>query len=132
MGWGHKNVVNIQNDQPKTINPGDQHPSFTILINTYKRHALLLQQLQLYTSCPAVAQVRVLWSESPEVPWAVEQAVHQNTPRVVLDMVWPNRSLNLRFQPFPIIPTEGVLVVDDDILVSCAEMMRTFEVCWGV
>lgn len=48
--------------------PDTTSNGFALIINTYRRHALLLQQLQLYTRCPAVAQVHVLWSESPTPP----------------------------------------------------------------
>lgn len=105
------------------------HSHFAIIINTYRRHALLLEQLQLYTGCPAVGQVHILWSESPNVPATILHAVQAHSPRVQIHLHWPNRSLNLRFQPPAGLLHDAVVSLDDDIMVSCSDLIKTYQVC---
>lgn len=108
-------------------NSHDIHNNFAIIINTYRRHALLLQQLQLYTRCPAVSQVHILWSESPSAPATILDAVRAHKPRVQLHVQWPNRSLNLRFRAPPGLRSQAIVSLDDDIMVSCSDLVRTYQ-----
>lgn len=47
---------------------------------------------------------------------------------MLLHVHWPNRSLNLRFVKPAGLHTQAVVSLDDDIMVSCADLMHTYQV----
>lgn len=100
--------------------------AFTILLNTFKRRDLLLASLAHYSSCARVHAIRVLWAEdSPGPPLDAPEFYPSS---IVSYDIQPSESLNLRFSPLPNLQTDAVLSLDDDILVACDDLQRTFKV----
>jgi hypothetical protein len=86
---------------------------YTIRINTWKRHDQLLASVKHHSSCPGVAQIRVLWSEPGEPPPELLQ-----NPKVVWEKHLVN-SMNERFACKREPPTYGILSIDDDVVRPC-------------
>lgn len=53
--------------------------------------------------------------------------MQDHSPRVQLH-IQPNRSLNLRFKRPAGLRTDAVVSLDDDIMVSCSDLVRTYQV----
>ena len=103
------------------------------MLNTFKRRDLLRRALAHYAACPAVASIRVVWSEqapspargAPEDAGFFEPAAHAR-PGLVRYDAHPTTSINNRFLPLSELTTAAVFSVDDDMVVPCASLDDAF------
>merc|ERR1719198_2548559 len=70
-------------------------PRFTILVNTFQRHACLQESINHYSKCKDVS-VQVVWSESPDIP---EFLQYYRTNGTVIVHQHPTTNLTNRFIP---------------------------------
>eukprot|EP00890_Picochlorum_soloecismus_P006588 jgi/Picsp_1/754/NSC_04243-R1_protein len=93
------------------------------IISQQKRWGVLEKILKHYSTCPKVQSIYVVWDGST-VPLEAVQGAYP------VDVSFRNSfkqdSLNNRFFPDANIGTEAVLSVDDDLLVSCNDVLRVF------
>lgn len=94
---------------------------FTVRINTWHRDAQLVAAVDHYLTCPNVAQIQIVWCDQSNDP--PEYLLHGiNNSKVIVERHDVN-SLNERFRILPltreVMPTLGILSVDDDVLRSC-------------
>lgn len=90
---------------------------YTIIINSFRRPALLKAALAHYCACPQADAIHVVWSEDlAGPPTALEDASYycNGETEVVYDLQ-PTSSLNNRFAPLPGLRTQAILSMDDDI-----------------
>lgn len=107
--------------------------SYTVVLNTFRRPALLARSVAHYASCgPAVASIRVVWSEPGAAPPTARSHPHlfpRDPGFVVVDAHRGSTSLNNRFAwpPGSAPPaTPGLLSVDDDVRLPCALLAAGF------
>jgi hypothetical protein len=95
-----------------------------VVINTWKRHALLRRTVAHYAACAGVDAVHVVWSESPEPPESLRQSIVSSARRRgnVRFVVNQRDSLNNRFRPIRELATDAVISVDDDLVVPCSTL----------
>jgi len=107
---------------------------FTVVLNTFKRPALLLRALRHYATCGSqVAAIRVVWSEQRPPPDATSldgASFHlldlgRDAPPVRYD-AHPTTSINNRFAPLAEPAGAAVFSVDDDMVVPCAALADAF------
>lgn len=87
---------------------------------------MLRQFLDHYSTCSAIHEIRVVWSDqvnAAPLDWAKRYPVNK-----VAFEVHPANSLNNRFKPLTPTPTEGVLSIDDDLIVPCGTLHTAFQV----
>jgi hypothetical protein len=101
-----------------------------VVINTWKRHALLRRTVAHYAACAGVDAVHVVWSESPEPPESLRQSIVSSARRRgnVRFVVNQRDSLNNRFRPIRELATDAVFSVDDDLLVPCSTLRFAYSV----
>jgi glucuronyl/N-acetylglucosaminyl transferase EXT2 len=101
---------------------------FTVRINTWHRNAQLIAAVNHYLTCPNVAQVQIVWCDQSNDP--PDQLLHEMTRKNVIVERHEINSLNERFRILPVtrnvMPTVGILSVDDDVLRSCEAMDAGF------
>jgi Glycosyl transferase family 64 domain len=119
----------------ETLRTSGEGESFTVLLNTYERPALLLRALRHYATCgPQVAAIRVVWSEQRPPP---DAATEEGAPFHLLDGArsylplvrydaHPTSSINNRFIPLADLTTSALFSVDDDMQVPCSALMDAF------
>ena len=95
---------------------------YTIRINTWKRHDLLLLSVAHHSSCLGTAQIQVIWKEAKE---DIPQELLNNT-KVVIEQHTQN-TLNEHFHIQIPPPTLGIFTLDDDILITCAALDAAFH-----
>ena len=124
---------------------GGDSGRYTVRVNTYQRPALLSRVTRHFARCPRCAEIDIVWSE-PDVPPPEPAALLPPRGAAVVDgrrAALPPRlhverhttgSLNNRFAELaPTVPgapppTAAVFSVDDDVLISCADVERAFDV----
>jgi hypothetical protein len=90
---------------------------FTIRVNTFRRNDLLSAFLDHYTRCEEVKLIQIVWSDQKNAPpydWLPNYPPHK-----VKFEVHSEDSLNNRFKSLEPVPTEGVLSIDDDLIITC-------------
>lgn len=104
-----------------------ERSKFTVVLNTFKRDACLNKCVLAWLACPAVAQLRVVWSETGrELPAFLRRLQLTNPRRLVVDEYTLNRLSN-RLRPVPQAPTIAVFVGDDDLYFGCAVLREAHE-----
>ena len=117
------------------------YEKFTVRINTWKREEQLKLSIHHYMTCLAVAQIQIVWCLEQGVPptWLTQLEAESNDsysavslkgrdmsfPRIVIER-HENNTLNERFLALSLIPTAGVLSVDDDVIRPCFALQATF------
>ena len=110
---------------------GDETETFTVVINSFNRHDMLMDALEHYSRCEYVKYVHVTWCEKEMPPLYMTNRFNaQSNPMVNFDIY--EDSLNARFMPLkPGTYNDGIFSVDDDIRVSCHELKLAHEVWRG-
>lgn len=102
---------------------------YTVLINTWKRHDLLIDCVSHYAKCGSLDSLRVVWSESREPPESLKAAIVKKIghgKNVIYDIREEN-SLNSRMQPLQDLHTDAVFSVDDDVFIPCRSLELAFN-----
>lgn len=102
-----------------------------MVINTWRRHALLRRSVAHYAACPGVDAVHVVWSEPRPPPEHLRRAVLNSTCRrgtTVRFEINGADSLNNRFRPIRGLAADAVFSVDDDLIVPCSTLRFAFNV----
>lgn len=115
-------VANERPVAPDAVPVLNIHSKYTIVIPSYsKRISTLRTTVKHYGRCPGTQEIVVVWSG--EVPTGGLGLTSAVPVRVRQE---PHVSLNNRFKPDPAITTRGVLSIDDDQLVNCADVEAAF------
>ncbi|KAJ1260928.1 hypothetical protein BS78_10G269300 [Paspalum vaginatum] len=103
---------------------------FSVVINTWKRPALLRRSAAHYAACAGVRAVHVVWSEPRPPPETLRRSVLNGTRRgtAVRFEINAADSLNNRFRPIRGLATDAVFSVDDDLIVPCSTLRFAFSV----
>lgn len=101
---------------------------FTLVINSYKRHALLQRAIAHFAKCRKLDVIRVVWCEEGLPPTRAESPRFYSEQKEVRYDIMATNSLNNRFSPVEGLRTEAVLSLDDDILIPCDVLADAFEV----
>ncbi len=120
-----KNEGTNHNKIGKIVPDGDK---FTIVLNTFKRHDMLSDALQHYSQCPNVKNIHVVWCEKkpPSSELTAKFGNRVVSPKIYFDI--HDDSLNSRFLPLPTESrTDGILTVDDDMRISCDDLVIAHE-----
>ena len=99
---------------------------FTVVINTFKRRRLLQQAVAHYSTCPHVAEIRVVWSEQVTPPSRDDHDAHLYYgphPELVKYDSHPTTSIQNRFHVRDL-RTSSVFNVDDDVRIPCSSLAR--------
>lgn len=104
------------------LKPRDRE-EYTIRINTWKRNEQLILSVNHHASCPGVAQVQVIWCDPDEEP--PQELLNHPSNKVIVERHVVN-SLNARFDVQSVLPTLGVLSIDDDVLRPCEALDAGF------
>ncbi|PUZ59192.1 hypothetical protein GQ55_4G021100 [Panicum hallii var. hallii] len=110
--------------------PGGSPRGFSVVINTWRRHALLRRSVAHYAACAGVEAVHVVWSEPRPPPEPLRRGVLINGTRrgTVRFEINEADSLNNRFRPIRGLATDAVFSVDDDLIVPCSTLRFAFDV----
>ncbi|GJN39298.1 hypothetical protein PR202_gb28407 [Eleusine coracana subsp. coracana] len=102
---------------------------FSVVINTWKRHALLRRTVAHYAACAGVDAVHVVWSEPREPSDSMRRSIANSTRRGnVRFVINQGDSLNNRFRPINGLATDAVFSVDDDLIVPCSTLRFAYTV----
>ncbi|XP_066376514.1 glycosylinositol phosphorylceramide mannosyl transferase 1-like [Miscanthus floridulus] len=109
---------------------------FAVVINTWRRPALLRRSVTHYAACGGVDAVHVVWSEPrppPPLPETLRGGVLgglNGTRRGAGVRFEINEadSLNNRFRPIRGLAADAVFSVDDDLIVPCSTLRFAFSV----
>lgn len=106
----------------------DQNSSskYTIRVNTFRRPDLLKTFLNHYTTCKDVKEIQIIWSDQKTAAPIEWVRLYPNA--LVTFEIHKNDSLSNRFRPLLSIKTDAVASLDDDLIITCAEMSRTFAI----
>ncbi|CAN1842582.1 Glycosylinositol phosphorylceramide mannosyl transferase 1 [Linum perenne] len=107
-------------------------PSYTVLINTWKRSSPLKKSAAHYASCAGVDSIRVAWGEV-ESP---SEKLKSDLDRIVKSKAWRKEEIGVevvenyggRFKPIGGVRTDAILSVDDDVIVPCSDLEFAFLV----
>ncbi|CAN6192925.1 unnamed protein product [Urochloa humidicola] len=122
--------------------PGTSPRGFAVVINTWRRDALLRRSAAHYVACPGVDAVHVVWSEPRPPPERLRRsfvALNANgthRARVRFETTsnggggggGGDTSLNNRFRPIRGLVADAVFSVDDDVVVPCSTLRFAFDV----
>ncbi|KAM3605058.1 uncharacterized protein V6R79_019903 [Siganus canaliculatus] len=119
----------------KENSPQDQHVTnteeklrFTIIIQTYNRTDVLLRLLNHYQAVPHVERIIIVWNNVGEqTPLKLWDSLGPHPVPVIFKEQTSNKMRN-RLQPFAEIDTDGVLMLDDDTMVSVPDISFAFSV----
>jgi hypothetical protein len=106
---------------------------FAVVINTWRRPALLRRSVAHYAACGGVDTVHVVWSEPRPPPETMRGGVLglNGTRRggaAVRFEINDADSLNNRFRPIRGLAADAVFSVDDDLIVPCSTLRFAFSV----
>ncbi|RCV23091.1 hypothetical protein SETIT_4G271600v2 [Setaria italica] len=114
---------------PAAAAPGASPRGFAVVINTWRRYALLRRSVAHYAACPGVDAVHVVWSEPRPPPEHLRRAVLNGTRRGIVRFdINGIDSLNNRFRPIRGLAADAVFSVDDDLIVPCSTLRFAFDV----
>jgi len=106
--------------------PIDTHTQFTVRVNTFRRNDLLEKFLAHYTTCDEIKEIQVIWSDQENtIPSTLQK--QYSSDKVKYEQHDTDKLSN-RFRSLLNIPTEGVLSIDDDLLISCRELSQAHSV----
>ncbi len=109
---------------------------YTIRVNSFRRNDLLEKFLNHYTKCSHVKEITVVWSDQEHAPPSnllkqftkLSSSSDSSSAKVSFE-VHSTNSLNNRFLALHDVATEGVLSIDDDLIVDC-ESLRFAHSVW--
>lgn len=106
-----------------------KNADLTIVMNTFKRHDLMLEAIEHYSSCTLVKHIYVTWSEKKPPPARITSLFKQpnQTPKVVFN-IQKEDNLNTRFKPLSGPHSDAIFSVDDDMRVPCSDLETAYEV----
>jgi len=109
----------------------NQEEQYTIITPSFKREDLLKQFLDKYagpTACPSLHSIIISWADvdTPPPSFLTAPPSHYTIPVYVF--IPPSSSLNYRFHPPPMLTTEAVFQLDDDIRLRCDDIEFGFGV----
>ncbi|PWZ24561.1 Glycosyltransferase family 64 protein C4 [Zea mays] len=124
--------------QNRGLGPADPSPSsvsprgggFAVVVNTWRRPALLRRSVAHYAACGGVDAVHVVWSEPRPPPEPLRRGVLGlgGARRRVRFEINAGDSLNNRFRPIRALESDAVFSVDDDLIVPCSALRFAFSV----
>jgi hypothetical protein len=117
--WYRLSILNEPVELPAQLTKNDMYT--VSILSQKKRWRVLERILKHYSTCPKVQSISVVWDGSP-VPYSVGKY----PVSVSFKNSFKRDSLNNRFSPDVNVSTEAVLSVDDDLLVSCNDVLRAF------
>ncbi|KAF7811589.1 glycosyltransferase family protein 64 protein C5 [Senna tora] len=101
-----------------------QYSQFTLLTMTYDARLWNLKMyVKHYSRCPSVREIVVVWNKG--VPPELSDLDSAVPVRIRVEEA---NSLNNRFKIDPLIKTRSVLELDDDIMMTCDDVERGFNV----
>ncbi|CAM9219676.1 unnamed protein product, partial [Phaeothamnion confervicola] len=103
---------------------------YTVRVNTFRRNDLLQRSVDHFARCAGVHEIQVVWSDPANAPPPETLFAAASRPLVKFE-VHEEDSLSNRFLPPSPPPTEAVFSVDDDLIISCADVAHAFEVWRG-
>lgn len=107
----------------------DRVPEYTIVIpSTKQRVPVLVRVVEHYATCPNLTGIVVVWNARDEVPADVMMRLQQVTDGRIFFRTYMHDSLNNRFFPDEGISTEAILSLDDDMLISCGDVVKALRV----
>ncbi|RWS02309.1 exostosin-2-like protein, partial [Dinothrombium tinctorium] len=95
---------------------------FTAVILTYDRVDSLFEVIHRIVQAPSCVKVLVIWNNQKKKPPPPEKWPKVNVPVKVLQTDY--NKLSNRFYPFSDIETEGILAIDDDIIMLTADELE--------
>jgi hypothetical protein len=105
----------------------DPTAGYTVVLSTFARDELLVQNIQHWQSCPHVDQVQVIWHDPKRIPPpSVVDAVKLDS-RVKLLLQSEDRLTN-RFRIDFGTASDALLTVDDDVTIDCRAATAAFEI----
>eukprot|EP01041_Mallomonas_annulata_P012676 gene12676-26700_t len=108
--------------------PFNRNPKvLTVVINTFRRPAMMKDAVKHYSRCEVVGFIYVVWSETTPPPNQREVESYSTPNTKVLFNIHENDSLNNRFIPLAGPHTETIFAVDDDIRVPCSELNLGYQ-----
>jgi hypothetical protein len=122
--WYYVSLVRETPAAPTAITVNGSFSRFTVVITSFALRINTLQSVVThYSRCPSVGQILIVWNGG-EVP--IDGTITAAVP--VKFRIERNPSLNNRFKPDGIanIPTRAILSLDDDIMLTCADVERAF------
>ena len=125
LSMGPWHYVTMVNETPTALAAfpvNGTYSAFTVVIMSFAlRINTLRTVIDHYSRCPSVVEVVVVWNgDTPPEGGVLRVRV---PVRVRLE---GTTSLNNRFKPDPLLTTRAVLSLDDDILLSCADVEAAF------
>lgn len=118
-------------EKHRTVRGRPQQRLVTVVMNTFKRHDLMIDAISYYSNCECVKYIHVIWSEKELPPSRIVSQFKENdVPRVLFD-IQSIDSLNNRFKPLDGPHTDAIFSVDDDMRVPCSELDLAVEVWRG-
>ncbi|CAL4966494.1 unnamed protein product [Urochloa decumbens] len=130
-------ALTLHRHEPEPAAGAASQSGFAVVINTWRRHALLRRSAAHYASCPGVDAVHVVWSEPRPPPERLRRGLavlDNNGTRARVRFETSNgggagdSSLNNRFRPIRGLATDAVFSVDDDVIVPCSTLRFAFDV----
>eukprot|EP01031_Cornospumella_fuschlensis_P028661 gene28661-34603_t len=113
----------IKSESPKA--------QLTVVMNTFKRHDMMMDAIDFYSRCPVVKYIYIVWSEKEAVPQSVKDKYKEYVNPQIFFNVHTVDSLNNRFTPLPEPHTEAIFSVDDDMRIPCADLQVAYDVWRG-
>lgn len=95
-------------------------------MNTWRRNDLLKKSAEHYATCPFVNQVQVVWSDQENEPPPMDLFREEARSKIAFE-VHDTNSLNHRFNVTSPLDTTAVFSTDDDLKISCTDLMFAFE-----
>lgn len=93
--------------------------NYTVRINTWHRNDQLIASVNHLLSCPAIAQIQIVWCDQDnDPPLEIYNLIQSEKQQVIVEYHLDN-SLNERFNILSETPTLGILSIDDDVLRPC-------------
>ena len=121
-----RDVVGLPYQPHAGTDDSNNEEPFTVVINTFKRRRLLQQAVAHYSTCPHVAEIRVVWSEQVTPPSRDDHDAHLYYgphPELVKYDSHPTTSIQNRFHVGDL-QTSSVFNVDDDVRIPCSSLAR--------
>lgn len=109
---------------------GGQFSRFTLIVMSYEsRRSLLEGYIRHYSQCPSVGEILIVWNRGNPAPDPAKDFPWASVPvRVRIELT---NSLNNRYRPDPNLRFRGVLSLEDDLRIPCADVERTFATWRG-
>lgn len=99
---------------------------YTVVIMSYSARLVTLNRIIAhYGVCPSINEIVIVWNKGPPPVIGTDIPTPPiNKVRVRIESL---NSINNRFRPDPLITTDAILEVDDDVLMLCADLENGFR-----